>query len=104
MFKAHSVDDSDFARRLVDWAVIIRKTFYDGGTDEIISTRRLVHVAKAYSIFENKLKAIELCIARFDEDTKATFRKLYECLDEDVSVSIKVEEPKEEVDSQYEPF
>ena len=100
VFKAHSVDDSDFARRLVDWAVIIRKTFYDGGTDEIISTRRLVHVAKAYSIFENKLKAIELCIARFDEDTKATFRKLYECLDEEV------EEPKvvEEVDEDYKPF
>ena len=104
VFKSHNVNDHDFARRLVDWAGIIRKTFYDGGTDEIISTRRLVHVAKAFSIFENKLKAIELCIARFDEDTKATFRKLYECLDEDASVSIKVEEPKEEVDSQYEPF
>ena len=55
---------------------------------------------RAYSIFENKLKAIELCIARFDEDTKATFRKLYECLDEEV------EEPKvvEEVDEDYKPF
>jgi hypothetical protein len=84
VFNAHGVTDADFARRLVDWAGIIRKTFYDGGTDEIISTRRLVHVAKAFSIFDDKLKSIELCIARFDEDTKATFRKLYECLDDTV--------------------
>ena len=100
VFNAHGLVEPDFARRLVDWAGIIRKTFYDGGTDEIISTRRLVHVAKAYSIFEDKLKAIELCIARFDEDTKATFRKLYECLDEEV------EEPKvvEEADEEYQPF
>ena len=97
VFNAHGVTEPDFARRLVDWAGIIRKTFFDGGTDEIVSTRRLVHVAKAYSIFEDKLKAIELCIARFDEDTKATFRKLYECLDE------TVEDVKKKVD-EYQPF
>ena len=74
---------------LVDWADIIRKTFYDGGVDEIISTRRLVHIAKAYSIFKNKLEAIELCINRFDEETKTSFRDLYTKVDADV---IKSEE------------
>lgn len=71
----------DFAETLVDWADIIRKTFYDGGVDEIISTRRLVHIAKAYSIFNDKMKAIELCINRFDEDTKQSFRDLYTKID-----------------------
>tara|TARA_Y100000310_G_scaffold154514_1_gene154065 strand:- start:255 stop:1415 length:1161 start_codon:yes stop_codon:yes gene_type:complete len=99
VFNAHGVTDADFARRLVDWAGIIRKTFYDGGTDEIISTRRLVHVAKAYSIFEDKLKSIELCIARFDEDTKATFRKLYECLDETVEDAVE-----KKIDNERMPF
>ena len=98
VFNTHGVSEPDFARRLVDWAGIIRKTFYDGGTDEIVSTRRLVHVAKAFSIFEDKLKSIELCIARFDEDTKATFRKLYECLDE------TVEDKAEQTSEEYQPF
>ena len=74
---------------MVDWADIIRKTFYDGGVDEIVSTRRLVHIAKAYSIFNDKLEAIELCINRFDEDTKTSFRDLYTKVDADV---IKSEE------------
>lgn len=71
----------DFKDKLVDWADIIRKTFYDGGVDEIISTRRLVHIAKAYSIFQDKMQAIELCINRFDEDTKQSFRDLYTKID-----------------------
>ena len=99
VFNAHGVTDADFARRLVDWAGIIRKTFFDGGTDEIISTRRLVHVAKAFSIFEDKMKSIELCIARFDEDTKATFRKLYECLDETVEGAVE-----KNIDNERQPF
>ena len=63
------VEDRDFCKRLVDWADIIRKTFFDGGIDEIISTRRLVHIIRAYSIFGNKSKAIDVCTARFDDET-----------------------------------
>ena len=76
-------DDSDFCGRLVDWADIIRKTFYDGGIDEIISTRRLVHIIRAYSIFGNKAKAIDVCTARFDDETKQAFLELYDKVDAD---------------------
>ena len=64
------VEDRDFCKRLVDWGDVIRKTFYDGGVDEVISTRRLVHIIRAYSIFGNKMKAIDVCTARFDDETK----------------------------------
>ena len=84
---ALEINDADFVSSLVDWADIVRKTFVDGGVDEIISTRRLVHIAKAYSIFGDKMKAIELCINRFDEDTKASFRDLYTKLDADVEIN-----------------
>ena len=79
--------DEKFAENLTVWAEVIRKTFYDGGVDEIISTRRLDHIVKAYSIFNNKLKAIELCVSRFDDDTKESFLDLYTKVDagEDVS-------------------
>ena len=69
---------------MVDWADIIRKTFYDGGVDEVISTRRLVHIAKAYSIFNDRMVAIEMCTNRFDEDTKQSFKELYTKLDDKV--------------------
>ena len=75
--------DSDFCGRLVDWADIIRKTFYDGGIDEIISTRRLVHIIRAYKIFGNKAKAIDVCTARFDDETKQAFLELYDKVDAD---------------------
>lgn len=94
VFNNLDILDDGFAEKLVDWADIVRKTFVDGGVDEIISTRRLVHIAKAYSIFDDKMKAIELCINRFDEDTKASFRDLYTKLDADV-VEEKDEEPPE---------
>jgi len=84
VFDALDIKDSDFVGKLVDWADIIRKTFYDGGVDEIISTRRLVHIAKAYSIFDDRMKAISLCINRFDEDTKLSFSDLYTKVDADV--------------------
>ena len=77
------VEDSDFCKRLVDWGDIIRKTFYDGGVDEIISTRRLVHIIRAYSIFDNKAKAIEVCVNRFDDETKQSFMELYDKIDAD---------------------
>jgi MoxR-like ATPase len=77
------VEDRDFCKRLVDWADIIRKTFYDGGIEEIISTRRLVHIIRAYSIFGNKAKAIDVCTARFDDETKQSFIELYDKVDAD---------------------
>jgi hypothetical protein len=76
-------DDADFCKRLADWADIIRKTFYDGGIEEIISTRRLVHIVKAYNIFGDKAKAIEVCVNRFDDETKQAFMELYDKVDVD---------------------
>jgi len=76
-------DDDKFTTKLVDWADIIRKTFYDGGIEEIISTRRLVHIVKAYSIFGDKAKAIQVCINRFDDETKQAFLELYDKVDAD---------------------
>lgn len=75
--------EEDFIKKLVSWADTIRKTFHDGGIDEVISTRRLVHLLKAYAIFKNKTKAIKLSIARFDEDTKSSFIELYDKIDEE---------------------
>ena len=79
--------DNEFANSLVTWADIIRKTYYEGGVDELISTRRLVHIVEAFSIFKNKMKAIEMCTNRFDLDTKTSFLDLYTKIDggEDVS-------------------
>jgi MoxR-like ATPase len=80
------VEDADFCKRLVDWADIIRKTFYDGGIDEIISTRRLVHIIRAFSIFKDKAKAIQVCVSRFDDETKQSFLELYDKVDADVDI------------------
>jgi len=77
------VKDAEFVKKLVDWADIIRKTFYDGGIEELISTRRLVHILRAYSIFKNKAKAIQVCINRFDDETKQSFMELYDKVDAD---------------------
>jgi len=89
--------DTKFAENLISWADIIRKTFYEGGVDEIISTRRLVHIVEAYTIFKDKMKAIEMCTNRFDNDTKTSFMDLYSKVDggEDVSTwgQPVVEEP-----------
>ena len=73
--------DEKFADNLTIWAEVIRKTFYDGGVDEIISTRRLDHIVKAFSIFNDKMKSIELCVSRFDDDTKESFMDLYTKID-----------------------
>ena len=81
------VTDADFCKRLVDWADIIRKTFYDGGVEEIISTRRLVHIIRAYSIFGKKEKAIEVCVNRFDDETKQSFIELYDKVDADFEMN-----------------
>jgi cobaltochelatase CobS len=95
VFESLGIKDKEFAENLVKWADVIRKTFYDGGIDEIISTRRLVHIANAYAIFNNKMKAIQVCTNRFDEDTKNSFLDLYTKVDagEDLSQLNQTEEP-----------
>ena len=82
--KTLGIDDAIFCKRLADWGDIIRRTFYDGGIDEIISTRRLVHILRAYSIFNDKSKAIKICLNRFDDETRQSFMDLYEAVDNDV--------------------
>ena len=88
------VSDTDFCEKLVNWANAIRKTFYDGGIDEVIATRRLVHIANAFSIFGDRMKAIEMCVNRFDEDTKTSFLDLYSKIDEEAI--LPTEEQQEE--------
>ena len=95
MKKCGAVDD-EFAKNLVTWADVIRKTFYDGGVDEVISTRRLDHIVKAFAIFGDKMQAIELCIARFDEDTKVSFLDLYTKIDAGIEVGQETEELESE--------
>jgi AAA domain (dynein-related subfamily) len=77
MVKEHE----DFILHLCTWSEIIRKTFADGGIDELISTRRLVHILRAYSIFGKKEKALKVCLNRFDDETKTTFVELYDKID-----------------------
>ena len=86
--------DEKFAHNLVTWADVIRKTYNDGGVDEIISTRRLVHIAEAYGIFKNKMKAIAVCTNRFDDDTKTSFTDLYTKVDSGASVDQILEDKK----------
>jgi len=83
--KKFNLVDEDFAENLVNWADIIRKTFYDDGVDEVISTRRLCHIVQTFSIFNDKMKSIDLCIARFDDDTKLAFLDLYTKVDQGVT-------------------
>ena len=90
--KKFGADDVQFVNQLVDWADIIRKTFYDDGVDEVISTRRLCHIIQTFSIFNDRMKAIELCISRFDEDTKEAFLDLYTKVDSDVSLTTQTED------------
>ena len=80
--------DKEFLKKLVDWADIIRKTFYDGGIEDIISTRRLVHIVRAYSIFNDKAKAMQVCINRFDDETKQSFMELYDKVDADFNLPV----------------
>jgi len=82
MEKVNKVDD-EFADKLVTWADIIRKTFYEGGVEELISTRRLEHIVNAFAMFGSRSKAIELCVNRFDTDTKSAFLDLYKKVDSD---------------------
>tara|TARA_B100001027_G_C16258665_1_gene328266 strand:- start:317 stop:1561 length:1245 start_codon:yes stop_codon:yes gene_type:complete len=88
--------DTQYVEKLSTWADVIRKTYFDGGVDEIISTRRLVHIVQAYAIFGNKMKAIELCTNRFDEDTKSSFVDLYTKVDAGATAESIAEEQKAE--------
>ncbi len=86
--KSHmSHGDANFIENLVNWADIIRKTFYDDGIDEVISTRRLCHIMQTFTIFQDKSKAIDLCISRFDDDTKEAFLDLYTKVDSGVELN-----------------
>lgn len=86
MEKAGAIDE-EFADNLVTWAEIIRKTFYDGGIDDLISTRRLEHIVNAFAMFNSRQKAVELCVNRFDADTKSAFLDLYTKVDAKVDTS-----------------
>lgn len=92
------IDDAEFVDRLVQWADIVRQSFTQGAVDEIISTRRLVHIAKAYKIFDNRMKAIELCVARFDTETKEAFLDLYSKVDAKVTAPVQVTPPTKEIE------
>jgi len=87
--------DVEYVEKLSTWADVIRKTYFEGGVDEIISTRRLVHIVQAYGIFGNKMKAIELCTNRFDNDTKASFVDLYTKVDAGATAESIAQEQKE---------
>ena len=86
--------DSEFVEKLVDWADIIRKTFYEGGIDDVVTTRRLVHIVNAYRMFGDKLKSIQMCISRFDEDTRNSILDLYTKID--AGVNLDEENPLDE--------
>jgi len=76
--------DEKFCENLANWSDIIRRTFNDGGIDEVISTRRLVHIIRAFAIWNDRLKAIKVCVNRFDDETKQSFIELYDKIDADV--------------------
>ena len=99
--KAAGKSDVKFVDKLVTWADVIRKTYFDGGVDEIISTRRLVHITQAYAIFDDKMKAIKMCTNRFDDDTKNSFVELYTKVDSGANAeSIMEDQRKAEVEAQ----
>ena len=101
--KASGKSDVKFIDKLTTWADVIRKTYFDGGVDEIISTRRLVHITQAYAIFDNKMKAVQMCTNRFDDDTKNSFVELYTKVDSGSSVEDIIEaQRKADVEAQKE--
>ena len=97
-------EDDDFADKLVMWADTIRKTFLDGGCDEVISTRRLVHIVNTFGIHGDKIKAINLCLNRFDDDTKASFIDLYTKIDAGINPDAPPVVVPEETTSEEIPF
>lgn len=97
--------DQDFAEKLVRWADVIRKTFSEGAIDDLVSTRRIEHIVNAYAMFDNRMKAIELCVNRFDEDTRQAFLDLYTKVDAGVDTSEETEIQEEDNNTDEEtPF
>ena len=96
-------DQEDYVTNLVNWADVIRKSFFEGAIDELISTRRLVHIAQAFTMFKDKMKAIEMCVSRFDSETKATFLDLYTKVDAE-AVDLPEEDDDGEVEITIEEF
>jgi cobaltochelatase CobS len=102
--------DDEFAEKLVTWADVIRKTFADGGCDEVISTRRLVHIVETFGIFGDKMKSISLCLNRFDDDTKASFLDLYTKVDAGANTevilasTISAKESPDDEQEEVDPF
>tara|TARA_B110001454_G_scaffold219049_1_gene249516 strand:+ start:2936 stop:4120 length:1185 start_codon:yes stop_codon:yes gene_type:complete len=99
MEKVNNVDEG-FATHLVTWSDVIRKTYYEGAIDELISTRRLEHIVNAYAVFGDKKKAVQLCVNRFDDDTKTAFIDLYTKVDPTVELEEK-EETEQEIHEDY---
>ena len=100
ILRGHELDD-EFITHLVAWSAVIRKTFMEGAIDELISTRRLVHIAKTYALFSDRMKAIELCINRFDEETKSAFLELYAKVDPTVAPETPVDEELEAIAEEF---
>ena len=96
MDKVNNVDE-EFATHLVTWSDVIRKTYYEGAIDELISTRRLEHIVNAFAVFGDKQKAVQLCVNRFDEDTKEAFIDLYAKVDPSVELAESTEETEQEI-------
>jgi hypothetical protein len=94
--KQYNCEDVEFCEKLASWADIIRKTFKDGGIDEIISTRRLSHIIRAYSIFGKRMKAIQVCVNRFDDETKSSFMELYDKIDASVGADAETQTEENE--------
>ena len=101
-------DQEDYVTNLVNWADVIRKSFFEGAIDELISTRRLVHIAQAFSMFKDKMKAIEMCVSRFDTETKATFLDLYTKVDAEAIATPEDDIPtptdEDEIVSEFDEF
>ena len=93
--------DEEFAKKLVDWADIIRKTYYEGGIDDVITTRRLVHIVNAFRMFGDRMKSIEMCVSRFDEETRTAVLDLYTKIDAGVNLENPLDDSS---DSEYNEY
>jgi MoxR-like ATPase len=85
-FALYELKEEDFVDKLTKWADVIRRSFKEGAVDEIVTTRRLIDITKSYSIFNDKLKAVAMCLERFDDETKESFTDLYTKIDAGVSM------------------
>jgi len=107
-FALYELDEGDFVDKLTKWADVIRRSFKEGAVDEIVTTRRLIDITKSYSIFNDKLKAVAMCLERFDDETKESFTDLYTKIDAGVSLEDlnqpEQEEVVEEKDEEPVPF